>query len=123
MDRETAAIWWRERAASVEAGSIGIWIAREGGRVSGTIAWSAPRCRTPGTRAEVAKLMVRPSARGQGLGGALLAAVEAYAASEGITLLVLDTETGSLAERESTARRGGKRSGACRDTRPIRRAA
>ncbi len=50
-------------------------------------------------RAEVAKLMVRPSARGQGLGRALLAAVEAYAATEGITLLILDTETGSLAEQ------------------------
>ena len=50
-------------------------------------------------RAEVAKLMVRPSTRGQGLGRSLLAAAEGAAAEAGVTLLVLDTETGSPAER------------------------
>lgn len=99
LARETAAAWWRERAADVEAGRIGTWIAREGGRVSGTIALVRAPLPNARHRAEVAKLMVRPSARGQGLGGALLAAVETYAAAEGITLLILDTESGSLAEQ------------------------
>ncbi|MFJ4966436.1 Acetyltransferase [Streptomyces sp. ADI96-02] len=99
LDRETAAAWWRERAAAVEAGQVGIWIARDGGRVSGTIALVRAPLPNARHRAEVAKLMVRPSARGQGLGAELLAAVESYALAEGITLLILDTETGSLAEQ------------------------
>ncbi|MEI7031638.1 GNAT family N-acetyltransferase [Streptomyces pratensis] len=99
LEREAAAVWWRERAAAVEAGQLALWIAREGGRVSGTIALVRAPLPNARHRAEVAKLMVRPSARGQGLGRALLDAVEAYAASEGITLLILDTETGSPAEQ------------------------
>ncbi|MDV9196106.1 GNAT family N-acetyltransferase, partial [Streptomyces sp. Wh19] len=50
-------------------------------------------------RAEVAKLMVRPSARGRGVGRSLLDAAERSAAGAGVTLLVLDTESGSPAER------------------------
>ncbi|GAA3209702.1 hypothetical protein GCM10020256_07160 [Streptomyces thermocoprophilus] len=43
--------------------------------------------------------MVHRDARGQGLGWALLATAERAAADAGITLLHLDTETGSPAER------------------------
>lgn len=49
-------------------------------------------------RAEVQKLFVHSSARGQGHGRRLMRAVEAEARAEGRTLLVLDTEAGSLAE-------------------------
>ncbi|MET9052283.1 MULTISPECIES: GNAT family N-acetyltransferase [Streptomyces] len=99
LEREAAAVWWRARAAAVESGEVSIWIAREGGRVAGTIALVRAPLPNARHRAEVAKLMVRPSARGQGLGRALLAAVEEFAAREGITLLILDTESGSLAEQ------------------------
>ena len=50
-------------------------------------------------RAEVAKLLVLRSARRQGLGRSLMEAVEALARERGRTTLVLDTQTGSDAER------------------------
>ncbi|MDE3195818.1 MAG: GNAT family N-acetyltransferase [Acidobacteriota bacterium] len=50
-------------------------------------------------RADVAKLLVRPAARGRGIGEQLMRAVEESAAREGKTLLVLDTATGESGER------------------------
>ncbi|RPK73359.1 Acetyltransferase [Streptomyces sp. ADI97-07] len=99
LDRASAATWWRERAVAVEEGRHQVWIARDGERLAGTIGLVKPALPNARHRAEVAKLMVRPSSRGHGVGRALLAAVERSAAAEGLTLLVLDTETGSPAER------------------------
>ncbi|MDF6022513.1 GNAT family N-acetyltransferase [Streptomyces sp. JH34] len=99
LDRAVAATWWRERAAAVDAESQQVWIARDDGQVAGTIGLVRTALPNARHRAEVAKLMVRPSARGRGIGRALLAAVERSAAAEGLSLLVLDTETGSDAER------------------------
>ncbi|MFD6278138.1 GNAT family N-acetyltransferase [Streptomyces sp. NPDC060209] len=98
LDRAAAAIWWRERALAVESGSKQVWIARDDERVVGTIGLVKAALPNARHRAEVEKLMVRPSARGRGIGRALLTAVERSAATEGLTLLVLDTETGSDAE-------------------------
>lgn len=50
-------------------------------------------------RAEIAKMLVHPSARRRGLGTLLMQAAEAVARSAGRTLLVLDTATGGDAER------------------------
>jgi len=50
-------------------------------------------------RADVAKLIVRRSARKQGIGRLLMERAEAEARDEGWTLLVLDTVTGDPAER------------------------
>ncbi|MEV0012057.1 GNAT family N-acetyltransferase [Streptomyces sp. NPDC051840] len=99
LDRTTAAAWWRERAAAVESGSHRIWVARDDQRVAGTISLVRQPLPNARHRAEIAKLVVRPSARGRGVGRALLDAAERSAAAEGLTLLVLDTETGSDAER------------------------
>ncbi|MEU6017989.1 GNAT family N-acetyltransferase [Streptomyces sp. NPDC047515] len=99
LERDTAAAWWRERAGAVDTGHLRVWIARDGERVTGTIGLVRAPLPNARHRAEVAKLMVRPSARGQGLGRSLLAAAERSAADSGITLLVLDTESGSPAER------------------------
>jgi GNAT superfamily N-acetyltransferase len=49
-------------------------------------------------RADVAKLLVLRSARGQGVGARLMQAVEEASRSAGKTLLVLDTVTGDVAE-------------------------
>ncbi|MEV3930511.1 GNAT family N-acetyltransferase [Streptomyces sp. NPDC053728] len=98
LERTAAAGWWRERAAVVESGSVHIWIARDDERVAGTISLVRTTLPNARHRAEVAKLVVRPSARGRGVGRALLTAAESFAVGEGLTLLVLDTETGSDAE-------------------------
>lgn len=50
-------------------------------------------------RAEVQKLLVHSQHRQNGIGGALMAALESTARSLGRSLLVLDTEAGSPAER------------------------
>jgi len=50
-------------------------------------------------RADVAKLLVRRSARGQGIGRQLMEQVEEASRLAGKTLLVLDTVTGDPAER------------------------
>jgi GNAT superfamily N-acetyltransferase len=50
-------------------------------------------------RADVAKLLVLRSARGQGIGARLMKCVEEAGRLRGKTLLVLDTATGGDAER------------------------
>ena len=99
LSRVQALKWWRARAAPVANGVLAVWVARDGGRVLGTVQVRFADTANGGHRAEVAKLIVRRAARGAGLGGALLEVAEREAAARGATLLVLDTQTGSAAER------------------------
>ncbi|MEV6957737.1 GNAT family N-acetyltransferase [Streptomyces sp. NPDC051207] len=94
-----AAAWWRERAGAVAAGQLAVWAARDGDRVTGTVSLALPDKPNSRHRAELVKLMVHRHARGKGLGRALLTTAERAAAEAGITLLHLDTETDSPAER------------------------
>jgi GNAT superfamily N-acetyltransferase len=50
-------------------------------------------------RGDVAKVLVRGPARGRGIAAQLMEQIEAEARSRGITVLVLDTVTGSAAYR------------------------
>ncbi|HEY1178203.1 MAG TPA: GNAT family N-acetyltransferase [Phytomonospora sp.] len=79
------------------------WIAHDGARVVGTVQHVRASLPNSRHRADIAKLMVHPEARGRGLARALLKTAEQAAAELGVTLLVLDTETGSPAERLYTA--------------------
>ncbi|MCW7945916.1 acetyltransferase [Streptomyces hygroscopicus] len=103
LDRAEALAWWRQRAAAVEAGGLAVWAARAGDRVAGTVSLAFPDKPNSRHRAELVKLMVRRDARGQGLGRTLLTTAERAAVESGITLLHLDTETGSPAERLYTS--------------------
>lgn len=99
LDRAEAAAWWLRRSEQVAAGRLAVWAALDGAdRVTGTVGLDLPDKPNSRHRAELVKLMVHRSARGQGLGRRLLATAEGAAASAGITLLHLDTETGSSAE-------------------------
>ncbi|MFE2101996.1 MULTISPECIES: GNAT family N-acetyltransferase [unclassified Streptomyces] len=99
LGRTAAAAWWRERADGVAAGRLALWVAVDDtDRVAGTVSLALPDKPNSRHRAELVKLMVHRSARGQGLGRRLLATAEDAAAAIGITLLHLDTETGSPAE-------------------------
>ncbi|MFE0803642.1 GNAT family N-acetyltransferase [Streptomyces sp. NPDC058812] len=98
LDRADAVAWWRERAAAVTAGQLAVWVAHEGDRVLGTVSLALPDKPNSRHRAELVKLMVSGTARGRGLGRRLLTAAEEAAAAAGISLLHLDTETGSPAE-------------------------
>lgn len=99
LDRAEAVHWWHDRAAAVASGHLAVWAAHRGGRVVGTVGLAFPDKSNSRHRAELVKLMVHRDARGQGLGRALLTAAERAAAAAGVTLLHLDTETGSPAER------------------------
>ncbi|MGV9279777.1 GNAT family N-acetyltransferase [Streptomyces sp. NPDC003730] len=99
LGHDEAVAWWRGRAAAVAAGQLTVWVAREGERVTGTVSLALPDKPNSRHRAELVKLMVSREARGRGLGRRLLTTVEEAAARAAITLLHLDTETGSLAER------------------------
>lgn len=98
LDRAEAVAWWRERAGGVAAGRLAVWAAHDGGRVVGTIGLDFPGKPNSRHRAELVKLMVHRDLRGKGLGRRLLGTVERDAVAAGITLLHLDTETGSPAE-------------------------
>ncbi|MEU0201124.1 MULTISPECIES: GNAT family N-acetyltransferase [unclassified Streptomyces] len=99
LARAEALAWWEARAADVDAGRLAVWAACDGDRVLGTVSLAFPAKANSRHRAEVVKLMVRREARGRGLGRGLLATAEDAAAAAGVTLLHLDTETGSPAEQ------------------------
>ncbi|MEE1928659.1 GNAT family N-acetyltransferase [Streptomyces sp. TRM 70351] len=99
LDHAAARAWWTAQAPAVADGGTLLWLARSGPRVTGTVSLRRGAMPNGRHRAEVAKLMVHPDARGQGTARALLAAAEQHAAGAGITLLVLDSETGSPAHR------------------------
>ncbi|MFI9154987.1 GNAT family N-acetyltransferase [Streptomyces sp. NPDC053367] len=99
MDAADALTWWRERAAAVAAGQLAVWAAYVGDRLVGTVSLAFPGKPNSRHRAELVKLMVHRDARGRGLGRTLLTTAEEAAAAAGITLLHLDTETDSPAER------------------------
>ncbi|MGW0417798.1 N-acetyltransferase family protein [Streptomyces sp. NPDC003015] len=99
MDHAAAVAWWKERAAAVAAGHLAVWAAYDSHRVVGTVSLAFPDKPNSRHRAELVKLMVHRDARGQGLGRRLLDTAEQAARAAGITLLHLDTETDSPAER------------------------
>ncbi|MPY60372.1 GNAT family N-acetyltransferase [Streptomyces spongiae] len=99
LDRAAGLAWWKGRATEVSAGALAVWAAWDGGRVVGTVSLAFPDKPNSRHRAELVKLMVHRDARGRGLGRTLLATAERAAAEAGITLLHLDTETDSPAER------------------------
>ncbi|MFE7940681.1 GNAT family N-acetyltransferase [Streptomyces griseoincarnatus] len=99
LDRAAAVAWWTERCEAVAAGRLAVWTAwEEPGRVLGTVSLALPDKPNSAHRAELVKLMVHRAARGKGLARRLLTVAEEAAAGQGITLLHLDTETGSPAE-------------------------
>jgi GNAT superfamily N-acetyltransferase len=71
----------------------------DGDRLIGTVQVNLALPPNQPHRGEIAKLLVHTSARGRGIAERLMEQAEAEARAEGKTLLVLDTVTGSTAER------------------------
>ncbi|UQS23523.1 GNAT family N-acetyltransferase [Amycolatopsis thermalba] len=99
LEASAAEAWWKELAGEVAEGRVLVWAAWDGSRLVGTVQVRPARLPNAPHRAELAKLLVHRDARGRGLGRALLTEAERGARGAGITLLVLDTETGSPASR------------------------
>ena len=95
-----AEAWWRSLIPEVESGRVVIILASDrDGRVVGTAQLRLAQMPNQRHRADVAKVLVHREARRRGLGRMLMSAIETSARARGRTLLVLDTVTGSDADR------------------------
>ena len=98
LDAAAAARYWERVLAAVEQGSLLLWVAEDGDRVVGSVQLEPCPKDNGRHRAEVQKLLVLTAHRGRGLARALMAEAERFAREARRTLLVLDTEVGSVAE-------------------------
>ncbi|WP_078944792.1 GNAT family N-acetyltransferase [Streptomyces flavochromogenes] len=100
LEAPEAAAWWARVAGEAAEGARDVWAAHgPDGSLTGVVTLVRGGTANGRHRGEIARLLVHRSARGRGLGYRLLATAEAHAAATGLTLLVLDTQTDSPAER------------------------
>src|SRR5688500_18549093 len=89
---DDARAFWRDSVApGVRAGTRRVVVARQHDRVVGTVQVDLGLPANQQHRGEVAKLLVHPLARRQGIARALMLALEEIARAERRTLLTLDT--------------------------------
>ena len=86
-------------ARSVAAGDTVLLAATLGGKIVGTVQLGLDTPPNQPHRADVRKMLVHRSARGRGVGMALMTAIEAEALKRGRWLLVLDTVPGESGHR------------------------
>jgi ribosomal protein S18 acetylase RimI-like enzyme len=103
LARETADAYWRSVGADVTGGTRIVFVATLGDQVKAQLAGcvhlaiaTQPNARH---RVEIQKLLVHSAYRRRGLATALMAAAEEEAQKLGRSLIVLDTEQDSYAER------------------------
>jgi GNAT superfamily N-acetyltransferase len=100
ISMNTAVQFWRQVADSVVRNERVLLVAENlDGQIVGTVQLITALPENQPHRADVAKMLVRRDARRQGVGGRLMAAVDAAARTAGKSVLVLDTVTGGDAER------------------------
>ncbi|MGZ5846017.1 MAG: N-acetyltransferase family protein [Ramlibacter sp.] len=100
LSREKAEAFWRAVAEGVARGERVLLVAEDtDSRAVGTVQLVTAMPDNQPHRADVAKMLVHRRARRQGVAQRLLDAVDAQALAAGKTVLVLDTVTGSDAER------------------------
>lgn len=112
LSRERALAYWEGALRSAARGERILLVAEdpESGKIVGTVQVVFATPENQPHRADIAKMQVHRSARRRGLGEALMRAAEEAALEAGKTVLVLDTVTGSDAERLYT-RLGWQRCG------------
>jgi GNAT superfamily N-acetyltransferase len=99
LDREKATDFWRSVSALRILGKRLVLVARDDRGICGTVQVILDLPENQPHRGDIAKMLVHRRARRIGVAAALLQAAEDAARAEGRTLLVLDTVTGSDAER------------------------
>jgi len=96
---EEARAFWTDRVEPViREGSKRVLVARDAGRIVGTVQLDLPWPPNQPHRADVGKMLVHPGSRRRGIGRALMLALEDLARADGRTLLTLDTVSDSDAE-------------------------
>ncbi|AIO68161.1 GNAT family N-acetyltransferase [Burkholderia oklahomensis] len=100
LARDKARAFWRDVADGVACGDRTLLVAEDaGGRIVGTVQMITRLPENQPHRADVAKMLVRRDAWRRGVAQRLLAVLDSVARAAGKTVLVLDTVTGSDAER------------------------
>ncbi|MFC7420804.1 GNAT family N-acetyltransferase [Iodobacter arcticus] len=97
LSPEDARQYWEHVYLSLDDG-LYLWVAKEQDKVVGSVQLSICTKQNGSHRAEIQKLFVLSEHRGQGVSSLLMKAAESFAHQLGRSLLVLDTEAGSLAE-------------------------
>lgn len=96
---EDVLAYWQEVAAAVKGPYRVLLAAREGEDILGSVQLDLASRPNGSHRAEIAKLMVHTSRRWQGIGQALMQAIEQQARLAKRTTLILDTREGDPSER------------------------
>lgn len=91
--------WWQGLAPDIAAGNRILLAAFVEDRLAGTVQLIPAMQQNQPFRADIAKMLVHAAVRRQGVGAALMRAVEREAVARGRSLLTLDTVTGGAAER------------------------
>jgi ribosomal protein S18 acetylase RimI-like enzyme len=95
---DEARVFWDAKAKQVRSGGRRVINALDGDRIVGTVQLDLDTPPNQQHRAEIAKLLVHPDARRQGIARKLMVAIEDAAHAAGRTLVTLDTATGGPAE-------------------------
>jgi GNAT superfamily N-acetyltransferase len=99
LSLDKAAAFWHGLSDDIAAGRRLVFVARDEGGIVGTVQLVMAAFENQPHRADLAKMLVHRRVRRQGVGAALMRAAEQHALGIGRTVLVLDTVTGSDAER------------------------
>ncbi len=101
VPRAEAEAYWKKITHEIAGGARVVLVVREAdGRIVGTAQLAAETRANGRHRAEVQKVLVRPSHRRRGLARRLMAEIEARARARGVTLLYLDTSEGRSGAQE-----------------------
>ena len=92
--RDEALAFFRKVAASVASGDTLLLVAKLDGRIVGTVQLGLDTPPNQPHRADIKKMLVQRSARGHGIGAALMSRIEDEARRLNRRLLVLDTVPG-----------------------------
>ena len=98
LTRETALDYWLSLRADLRSGRRMLLVASANGRIVGSGQLLLSSWQNSMHRAELQKIFVATSCRGQGIGKMLLAALHSAARRRGRSLLVLNTRQGGAAE-------------------------
>jgi len=99
LSLDQAFTFWQRVATGVAAGERALMVARDGLGIVGTVQLVLDQPDNQVHRADLCKMLVHRRGRRQGLGAALMHGAEDMARACNKRLLVLDTATGSDAER------------------------
>jgi GNAT superfamily N-acetyltransferase len=99
LARDKAVAFWQGVADGVATGDRALLVAEDDDGIIGTVHLILAQPENQPHRADLTKMLVHPRARRRGVGAQLMEAAEEMARECGKTLLVLDTVTGSDAER------------------------